>query len=359
MAVGFPPQIQAICLRKLRGVTVGSANAQGDQRTGRQGHAANLAVLQGSPIAQLIGRLKAQKFVHSQGKQLLLGGRILRRVLQALHQGLALFGPLVQTHQGIANQVGGGLMPGIQKEDAVLVELHLAQALALHFALNQPGQHIPFRIAGVLAATCHQPFQVVDKVQHVLVRTGLLFGRQRGLQGAQNGKRPLAQRAALIRRYAQQVANDLDRNGRGKVFDQVTLAARFQSVQKMVDPLRQPRCHVGNGPSGERAHDQLAHARVQRRVVEHQAGGMVREQGRAHAILGAKLDLLVRTEHLRVAVDRHHIVVAREQPAAIGHATHRRVAAQCVVHRVGVVVERPRQGAQIQRLRNGLRLLKG
>ena len=57
------------------------------------------------------------------------------------------------------------------------------------------------------------------------------------------------------------------------------MAACLQAVQQMVHPLGEPRRHVGDGATGEGAHDELAHTGMQWRIVEHQAGGVVFVQG--------------------------------------------------------------------------------
>jgi hypothetical protein len=49
--------------------------------------------------------------------------------------------PLLQRDQRIADQVGGGLVAGIEDEDAVLQQLVLRQLLAA-FALDQPREHV-------------------------------------------------------------------------------------------------------------------------------------------------------------------------------------------------------------------------
>ena len=94
-------------------------------------------------------------------------------------------------------------------------------------------------------------------------------------------------------------------------------------VQQAVDQGDQARFHVGNRAPRQRAHDQLAHARVQRRVVEHQAGRVVLQQRRAGAVLGRELHLLVGAEGLRVAIHRHEVGIAREEVRAVGHALDR------------------------------------
>ena len=81
-------------------------------------------------------------------------------------------------------------------------------------------------------------------------------------------------------RYGQQVANDFYRNCAGKVFDQISTTLRRDAVQQAVNQHHQTWLQIINGTARQRAHDQLAHACVQWRVIEDQAVGVVLVQGR-------------------------------------------------------------------------------
>ena len=69
--------------------------------------------------------------------------------------------------------------------------------------------------------------------------------------------------------------------------------------------------HLGDDAVRQRHLDRAAHMGVQRRIVEHEAGGVVLEQRRI-AVFRAELDLLVGGEHPRVAVDRVAVAPARD-----------------------------------------------
>jgi len=88
------------------------------------------------------------------------------------------------------------------------------------------------------------------------------------------------------------------------------------------------------------------HARVQRRVVEHEAAGVVLVERRV-AELGAEFLFLVRTR-LRVAVQGDRVLVARQEHAAAFQRVHRIVLAQRGVPRVGVVEEIRRHARQLE-----------
>ena len=54
-----------------------------------------------------------------------------------------------QRHQAVADQIGGGLVAGIEQEDAVVQQLLFGQPLAIVLALDQPRQHVAVGIAGL------------------------------------------------------------------------------------------------------------------------------------------------------------------------------------------------------------------
>ena len=103
-------------------------------------------------------------------------------------------------------------------------------------------------------------------------------------------------------------------------------------VEQAVDALDQALLHRRDVARRQRAGDQAAHARVQRRIVEDQAGRVVLEQRRG-AVLRQELLVLVGAEGRGVLVDGDDVGVAAEEDAAVGHALDRRVLAQGAVGR--------------------------
>ena len=280
--------------------------------------------------------------------------------MQVGHELRTLFGPLLQADEGVADQVGGGFMSCVEQEHAVLQQLHFGQRFAT-IALDEAGQDVVLRIAGVLAALCNQLLEVVEKFVDAAMPQGFLFGRECGFECAQNGQRPAAQWASVGMRYVQQVADDLHRNRAGKVFNQVAAALGLHGVQQLVHQTYQPRRHAFDGAAREGAHDDAAHTGVQRRVVEHQRAGVVLEQWRDAGcyrpgclivgrvvVLGSKFHLLVRAEQLRVAVDRHQVGMAGQEERTVGHALDRIGLAQPGIDRIGVGQKIGRQLAQVQ-----------
>jgi hypothetical protein len=148
-------------------------------------------------------------------------------------------------------------------------------------------------------------------------------------------------------RHAEQVADDLDRNGGGKTLDQVGAPLHGHRVQQSVDQRDEAGFHPGDDAVRQRHLDRAAHMGVQRRIVEHETGGVMGKQRRI-AVFRAELDLLVGGEHARIAVDRVAIAPARDQVGAVRHAMHRVVLTQRAVVRERIVDEVRRQALEVE-----------
>jgi len=82
--------------------------------------------LQQEPVVELQRAFVAQAFLDRRCKEL---------VLAAQHRPLL---PMLQKrHKTVGDQVGRGLMPSVEQEDALMDKLGLTQALAVHLALDQ------------------------------------------------------------------------------------------------------------------------------------------------------------------------------------------------------------------------------
>src|SRR5947209_20371503 len=96
-------------------------------------------------------------------------------------------------HQAIADQVGGGLVPGSEQENAVVQELLLAQPLAIVLALDEPRQHIALGVAGPAAPPLDQHLQILKKLLYRLVAARKNLVANDRFERAQNRERPIAQ----------------------------------------------------------------------------------------------------------------------------------------------------------------------
>ena len=106
--------------------------------------------------------------------------------------------------------------------------------------------------------------------------TGIeLLTAENRFQSTKNGQRPSAQRPAFIVRDAKHLADQLDRNRRGKVGDEIDLAAAGGSFKQVVDELLDPALQRAERAGSECRCQQLTHTAVIGRIVEHEARGVM------------------------------------------------------------------------------------
>ena len=103
-------------------------------------------------VAELVGALEAQQLLHRRADQLRLGD-----------QARLLLRPFEQRVEPVADEIGRGLVAGIEDEDDVVQQLALAQALAVLFALDQPGQHVALGIARMRAPVGDQALEIGEE----------------------------------------------------------------------------------------------------------------------------------------------------------------------------------------------------
>ena len=162
-----------------------------------------------------------------------------------------------------------------------------------------------------------------------------LLAAEHRLERAEDGERPAAQRLALALRNAEHVADELDWNGGGKIRNQIDLAAFGGGLQQAIDQNLDPRLQFAQRPRRESGRQQLAHPRVIRRVVEHQARGvMLVEQ--AVGKIRPEVEFLVRAPGRGIAVDRKTVVVARQEIRPVRHQVNGIELAQRAVCRIGI-----------------------
>src|SRR6516165_6702008 len=123
-----------------------------------------------------------------------------------LDQPLFLSRMLCERDQAVADQIGGSLVTGIEQKDAIVQELLRAQPLAILLALDQARQHVAAWVTGPCAPAFNQEFEIGKKILDRLVAAGKSLCADHGFQRAQNRKRPVAQRLALLVRNIKKVA---------------------------------------------------------------------------------------------------------------------------------------------------------
>ena len=96
------------------GIAVGRADAEMHIGAGRHGDVADAGVGDGAAVAELVRAFHAQEFLDRGVDRLRMGGELAHRV-----------GMAEQQIDAVADQVGGGLVAGVEQEDAVVQQLQL------------------------------------------------------------------------------------------------------------------------------------------------------------------------------------------------------------------------------------------
>ena len=97
-------------------------------------------------------------------------------------QSRLLFGPFEQGMERVADEVGGGLVAGVEDEDDVVQQLGLGQPRAVGLALDQPGQHVVLGVARMRAPLRDEPAQVREETRHRPLAALALLLRQHRLE---------------------------------------------------------------------------------------------------------------------------------------------------------------------------------
>ena len=170
---------------------------------------------------------------------------------------------------------------------------------------------------------------------HTLLK---LRGRQHRFERPEDRERPSAQGAAFVLRNAEQVADQLYRDGGRQVIDDVDDAALRRRIEQPVNQRFDARLERLQRPRRKDRGEQPADPRVDRRVVEHEARRVMFVE-RAVGKFRFEIDLLVRAPGRGIVIDRHEVVVAGQEKRSIGQAVDRRELAQGSVCRIRVIEE--------------------
>ena len=238
-------------------------------------------------------------------------------------------------------------MTGVEQKDAVVQQLELAQRRAVLVRADQLRQHLRVVVARIAQTPRDQGPEIVLEFLHRVRAAGDLVGGRAGLQSAQNRERPAPERGAFGARDAQHVADQLDRQRRGEVADQVAGPPLGDGVQHLVDHRLDPWLERPERAGGEGRHQPLPDPGVIGRVVEHQARRVVLVERRLpHR--RPEIDRLVRRVALGVVIDFGHVGVAGEEHRPVFHPLHRRVPPERVVGRERVVEKIPREAGNLE-----------
>ena len=221
------------------------------------------------------------------------------------------------------------------------------EALLVGIGADEAGEDVGCGVAGVGAAAGDEGFEVGEEASDGLVAALEVFGGEAWFEGTEDGEGPVAEGGAFVGGYGEEVADDLDGDGGGVVFDEVGGFEGGEAIEQVVDGEDEAGLHLGDGAGGEGRGDEAADAGVEGWVVEDEAGGVVFVE-RGVAEFGAEFLALVGAVGFGVAVDLGAVVVAGEEDAAVGEGVDGGVFAEGFVGGVWIIVEGGREGGEVE-----------
>ncbi len=124
----------------------------------------------------------------------------------------------------VADQIGRGLVPGVEQEDAVVQQLLRRQPFAIVFALDSGASARRVRDAGLYAAALDQDFEIAQEILHRRVAASKGLGADHRLQRTRIASdQPRSGARSSCGTY-EQVADHLDGMAGGEIADQLDVA---------------------------------------------------------------------------------------------------------------------------------------
>ena len=240
--------------------------------------------------------------------------RALGMGVEVVVQQVALVGEFGEGLHPVADRVAGGLVAGHHQQDEERTELLRRQLFAVDLGGHHDRGDVVPRVRLAVLAERLGVHEHLERLAHQVVEAR----RELGVAGAQDRVRPPEHPCVVLGRDAHHVADDLQRQGRRDVFDEVARLVG-EVVEQTVDHLvglGANRVLDGSDLPGREA---LRHDRPQPEMtrivhVDHRAEELVH-------LLGLVTDVgaHARTEQLSVAADVPDVVVAGQCPVTVAH----------------------------------------
>ena len=224
-------------------------------------------------------------------------------------------------------------MAGDEEQHAGRDQLVLAQLVARFLGGQELAQQIGARMAPTLGQQAAEVF-AERMARGAAALDDLAVGVQaERIEAARDVGRPLAHRVGVLGGRAEQLADHRHRQRVGEVGDDVHRRAVLHQVEPSLDDRADARLQAVDDAAREGLADERAQARVGGRVAKdhrtrHALGIVAVDPGEGGAEPFAA--------EARVAHHRHHLVIARHDPVALGAAVDRVFGAQAAIERVGV-----------------------
>jgi hypothetical protein len=242
---------------------------QPDLGAARDRHPVDLDVLQHPPLEHLQRGVVPHEFFYRGGQHRVVGAEAGQLVRVA-----------EQRPPTVAGDVDGGLVAGVEQQDAGADELVLGEAVALVDDVRQRADEV---VAGVVTAVCGEVTQVCGEL--LAGADGGVLGLTRGVQLVRPDdlRRPRPQQMPVGLGHAEHLRDHRDGQRLGDGGDQVdggSVAARVQQVvDERVRHRRDPWPQLLHGTGGERLRHEPAQAGVVGRLtVEHAVADQLPER---------------------------------------------------------------------------------
>ena len=266
--VGRAGDVESVRVAVDVGVAVGRANHGEGKRAGGYDGARHGDVFAGDTRVGLHRRVVAQQLLHR-------AGRVPVRV--AAQQG-PLVGVAGEGKQAVADQIGGGLVPGDEHQHNHGDELVVVTQPTGGLGGQKCGQQTGRVAVGARPPPGHHVGEVARQLCDGVGRRGGLPAAQRGFDGQRGSVRPAGQVSQILLGQAEQGQDHPDRQRPGEGGHQVhrTVGVR-RCLVGVVDQLGGDGAdrvdHRGGGAGSERAADHIAQPDMICAVeVEHEPG---------------------------------------------------------------------------------------
>jgi hypothetical protein len=235
MPVRLPVDVEAIGIGELLRVAIGGADADVHVTSGLDRNAAQRRVLNGPTIAKLVRTFYTQKFLDRRLNRVRVIAQITHRVRMAN-----------QKIDGVADEVGRRLVTGVEKKNAIMDQFELSEVFVvvrlsdIVARINEFAENFRRIVMSGSQPIGNNAVQIVFEFRHRGDAGVELLPAEYGLERAEDRERPCAQRFALVVRDTEHVADQLHRNGGGKIRDHVDLAFFGRCIEQSIDQILDP-----------------------------------------------------------------------------------------------------------------------
>ncbi len=243
-----------------------------------------------------------------------------------------LIGIAPQPVHAIADQLGGGLVAGDDHEIAEGDDLVVCQVFAVDLGVEQSAHQVGAGIATPLGDELGEVLAQLEEAGDA-GRRDVLYA----LFALEHRVGPGAQGIAVVARHGEQLADDVHRQTRREVADDVELPRAAQRVEILGGQLADADLELHHPARREAARHEIAHAGVARRVHREKRRGVLGMGPRRRRV--ERDPVRVGEPHRVLEAGQHVGVMRQREEAELGIVIHRPQRAQSRVRRIRILVK--------------------